>query len=184
MQTKLNRAVVALLVSSGFCMRAAERQPALLSVCELIEHRNEYNGKIVAVRAMLEGTDEGMWLRAFNDCKYKLITRGVTWPNAISLEYPKNNSKNQADHADFQVDWQVIHTVGLAIPPGFDPKTEVIIKTYVGLFQTYADLESRVSPAVPNALRLGFGHLGTAPARILLKTIKDVAAVRVSPDPK
>lgn len=61
---------------------------------------------------------------------------------------------------DFDVDREATYTVDTAIPPGFNPKTEQIIKTYLGLFQTYADLEKRVSPDKTHYLKLGFEHLG------------------------
>ena len=49
--------------------------------------------------------------------------------------------------------------------------------TYVGFFITYSDLEKRVSPDIPRAPRLGFGPAGLgAPAQLVIKTIKDVAA--------
>jgi len=148
----------------------------------LIVHRNEFDGKMVAVRGAVEGTDEGAWLRSSQNCKYKLVTRGITWPNVISLEYPNNESTNPADHVDFDVDWEAIYTVGVAVPKGFNRKIDQIVKTYVGLFQTYPDLDSRVSSDKGDALKAGFGHLGGAPARILVKTVRDVAAVRRAPE--
>jgi hypothetical protein len=172
------------LIGIGLCSAAlgtqvANHQIPVLSVCEVIEHRDEYNGKMVGVRGTLKGTDEGMWLTAAADCKYKLITKGFIWPNMVSLEYPNNGSKDPAEHTDFDVDWTAMNTVGIAIPKGFNPETDEIIKTYVGLFQTFADLESRFYSGGEHPLTFGFGHLGAAPARILVKTVKDVTAVRI-----
>ena len=177
MQT-LNCMILMGLTSVALCGQVVEREPRLLSVCELIAHRNEFNGKMVGVRGAVEGTDEGAWLRSPQNCKYKLVTRGITWPNVISLEYPNNESTDPADRVDFEVDWKAINTVGIAIPNGFNRKTDQIVKTYIGLFQTYSDLDSRVSSDKGDALKAGFGHLGGAPARILVKTVKDVAAIR------
>jgi hypothetical protein len=52
-----------------------------------------------------------------------------------------------------------------------------MVATYQGLFVTYLDLDRRVSPGVPGALRLGFGPLIGAPAQLLVKTVRDVAVV-------
>jgi hypothetical protein len=179
MQTLNSATVVSLLAVVSFG-QAVEHKPPLLSVCELIEHRNEYNGELVAVRATLEGTSEGMWLTAAKDCKYRLVTKGFTWPNAISLEYPNNNSDNPLDHADFDVDWKAVYTLGAVVPQGFNRETDEVVKTYVGLFQTYGDLENRVSSENSHAFKDGFGHLGGLPGRILVKTVRDVRAVRRS----
>ena len=170
------------MCSAALCAQVADHQIPVLSVCEVIEHRDEYNGKMVGIRGAVEATDEGIWLTAAADCKYKLVTKGFIWPDMVSLEYPNNSSKDPTEHTDFEVDWTAMNTVGIAIPKGFNPETDEIIKTYVGLFQTYADLGSHVFPEVPGGkywLKFGFGHLGAAPARILVKTVKDVTAVRI-----
>jgi hypothetical protein len=184
MQTLICMILLGLNSITLFGQVVARESPPLLSVCELLIHRNEFNGKMVSVRGAIEGTNEGAWLRSSQSCKYKLVTRGITWPNVISLEYPNNESPNPEDHANFDVDWNAINTVGVAIPNGFNRKTDQIVKTYVGLFQTYPDLDRRLSSDKGDALKSGFGHLGGAPARILVKTVKDAAAVHRPPDIK
>lgn len=148
-----------------------------MSVCDLIAHRSEYDQRMVVVRGAVQGGD-GAWLVASPDCDYKLITKGVTWRNIIFLTYPDNRSKVQADHADFPIDWQAIRrTEQQASRDGFDPKREHHVVTYIGLFITYRDLDNRVSPGVPGALKLGFGPLGEAPGQLLIKSLRDVAVV-------
>ena len=164
---------------SAQSVKDQKNRAAPLSVCELIAHRSDYNRRMVAVRGVVKGGGLGAWLAANRECVYTLVTRGVEWPNLIFLAYPDNSSQLESYHADFRVDWRAIRRVEEEVQGhAFNPDTDDTIETYEGLFLTYSDLERRVSPGVPGALRLGFGPLGEAPAQLLIKTVRDAVVVR------
>lgn len=182
MQTVNHRLTsVFLSILTSFAQTQAERTKPL-SVCELIERRVEYAGKMVAV----QGEAREGWLAASGDCSYKLITEGIEWPNVIYLDYPTPQSRNEASRANFRVHWKAIQAANDKVRrSGFDPRTDRLIITYVGRFVTYLDLDKRVSPGVPGALRLGFGPVGLgAPVQLLIKTIADVSIVHGETGPR
>jgi hypothetical protein len=156
------------------------RRESPLSICEVIAKRTEYNGRLIAIRGEISGGGHGAWLVPSSACEYKLVTKGVEWPIAIFLDYPNNKSPHEDRHAPFRVDWRMIQKAEETVQhAGFNPNTDRVIQTYVGLFVTYPDLEARISPGVPGALRLGFGPVGLgAPAELLIKTVSDATVVR------
>jgi hypothetical protein len=172
-------AISVVLSVTILCAQTAERYARPLSVCELVAHRIEYNGHLVAVRGEEKGGPHGDWLAPDSECQYKLITRGVEWSNFIFMTYPANRSPDVADHANFKVDWTAIKAADAQVRrAGFNPETDRLIETYAGRFVTYLDLENRVNPGIPGALKLGFGPVGLeAPARLVIKTVKDVVIV-------
>lgn len=180
MQTRYRCIIVNVVLSVGImCAQAAEKQTEQLSVCEVIAHRIEYNRKMVVVRGEVKAGGHGSWLLASSDCQYKLITRGVEWEKLIFLDYPDNESENETGHASFRVDLQAIQKAHEAVGrAGYNPETDRLIKTYIGLFVTYPDLDKRVNPGIPGALKLGFGPVGLeAPAQLLIKSVRDVVVV-------
>jgi hypothetical protein len=165
------------LIGLAFCGKAADSQVPL-SVCDLIVRRTELSGRMVTVRGAVAVGGHGVWLAASRDCAYKLMTRGVVWPNIVYLTYPDNQSRNPSDHAGFKVDWRAVHRAdNEAVKGGYDPKANHEVATYTGLFETYQDLDNRVTPNIPGAVRLGFGPLLGAPAELLIKSVKDVVIV-------
>lgn len=155
----------------------------ILSVCDLIANRNRYAGRIVLVRGIERG-GHGAWLVADPACQHELVTRGVKWPNIIYLAYPDNQSKIESYHAPFKVDWKSVERVQQEVErSGFDPDRDYVVKTFEGLLLTYSNLENRVTPGIPGALRLGFGPLGEAPAQLLIKRVKDPTVLHRGPRP-
>ena len=151
-----------------------------LSVCEVIAKRIEFNGQMVQVRGEVRFGGHGPYLVPSSVCPEKVVTRGVEWPNVIYLAYPISSSPNESDHAAFRVDWQTIRkTEGAVRRAKFNPDTDVLTETYAGLFVTYLDLEKRVNPGIPGALRLGFGPVGLeAPAQLLIQVVTDAVVIR------
>lgn len=55
-----------------------------LSACDVLENDPVVlNGRVISVRGIYEGTDDGAWLGG--DCRKRLVTDGVSWPNIISI---------------------------------------------------------------------------------------------------
>ena len=165
--------VLMLMTPHAWC--ADRRTP--LSVCELIAHRAEYNGRMVSVRGVVAGGEHGIWLEASRECSYQLVTRGVVWPNVINLVHPLNRSRDVYSHAPFKLDWKAVQRADAdALAAGYRAGVDVMVETIVGLFVTFPDLEKRVNPGIPGAFPLGFGPVGlSAPAQLVIKTVKDVS---------
>jgi len=177
--SRLALSLIVLKLSAG-----APQELTHLSVCEAISNRSAYSGRVVEVRGIVMAGGHGIYLAPSGNCEYKLVTRGVVWPNIINLVFPNNRSPDVYAHAPFEYDRQVIddadrRVLKMGYRAGLDTETA----TYEGLFVTYNDLEKRVSPGVPNAFRIGFGPVGLgAPAQLVIKTIKDVSVVKAVPE--
>src|ERR1700679_3073240 len=64
-----------------------ESQVPILTVCEILSQRMDYNGKLVSIRATIHSTDEGVWLDGKN-CP-GLVTGGeYAWPSMITAQTP------------------------------------------------------------------------------------------------
>jgi hypothetical protein len=173
--------IFTLALISSYASSAEDAAP--LSVCKLIARRYEFNGRIVEVRGKIVEGGHGIYLASAQECAHELVTRGVTWPNIINLEYPNNHSPDADSHAPFEADLKAFRVADAnAERMGYRHGIDTEIATYVGLFMTYPDLDRRVSPRVPDALRLGFGPAGLgAPAQVLIRTIKDVVVIKGQP---
>ena len=182
----MTKSLLACMFGFTVCGALPSYGQAPLSVCDLIVRRTELDGRMVTVRGIVGGGGHGTFLRAQRSCAYELITRGVAWPNVVALTYPDNRSKIPADHANFKVDWGAIRRAdNEAVRGGYDPKTNHEVATFIGLSITFSDLENRVTPGMPGALRLGFGpDLLGAPTQLLIKSINDVVIVKNGEDEK
>lgn len=173
--------LVAFLLLAGTMASAQTPEPGTppLSVCEALAKRTDFQRRMIKVRGEVRSGGHGAYLVPSAICSDKVVTRGVEWPNVIFLTYPNNASPSETDHASFRIDWRTIRKTQNAIRRApFNPDTDRIIETYTGLFETYLDLEKRVSPGVPGALRLGFGPVGLgAPAQLLIQAATDAAVV-------
>ena len=151
-----------------------------LSVCQVIAKRTNYNRRMVQIRGEVRSGGHGPYLVPSSVCSDRLVIRGVEWPNVIYLAYPTNASPDESDHAPFRIDWRTIRKTEEAVSRAkFNPDNDLLTETYAGLFVTYLDLENRVSPGFPDALRLGFGPVGLgAPAQLLIETVTDAVVVR------
>jgi hypothetical protein len=174
-------ATLALMAAVG----AAADGLSPLSVCEVIAKRIEYDRQILEVRGNVTAGGHGIYLEPSSKCSHELVTKGVVWPNIVNLIFPNNRSPLVDQHAPFELDQQALHAAETyAARVGYRPEVDVKVATYVGLFVTYPDLDSRVSPGVPGALRLGFGPAGLgAPAQLVIRTVKDVSIIRGGPRP-
>ena len=142
-------------------------QNSMLTVCEVLDHRLQYDGKTVVVFGRISLTTEGTWLT--EDCGAKLAIDGVEWGYDISLSYvaaqtiatarlaagfrwnrqkliaalpTKTDSTQWSDDADCQ------HRTGWSAVFGrFETKKG---------FDTFRDASGAMQ-------HIGFGHLGDLP---------------------
>lgn len=54
-------AIIPTLAADAQTGKPAEAPIPTFTVCEILSHRVEYNGKLVRIRASVLGTDEGAW---------------------------------------------------------------------------------------------------------------------------
>jgi len=176
-------ATLGLLSVVAALVQTSDPSPRVVSFCELLEHRVEYNGLIVKVRGEVKAGGHGPSLTAPSTCDYRLVTRAVTWPNVIFLTYPNNQSPVPEDHAGFRVDWKSIRSAEQSVRlSNFDLNTDHLFETYVGRFVTHPDLGSRVNPPSLGGTRLGFGPIGLdAPAQLVIESVSEVSIVHGKP---
>jgi hypothetical protein len=171
--------IASALLAAGLLAQTTGDRARPLSICDLIEHRTTYNRRLVAVRGEVKWGPHGDWLAPSPGCQYKLTTKGVEWPVVIALAYPNSQSSDPDDHASFSVDWAAIAKDKEELRrAGFNPDSDRLYRTYVGLFVTYPELANRVNPGLRDFERLGFGPLGLgAPAELLIKEVMDPVVV-------
>jgi len=166
----------------GFDDRAGTKsQPPVLSVCEAIARRDELADRIVSVRGIVRGTMEGAWLNEGENCGSALITNGYKWDMVIWLETLR--SVYEEKHADFAYDERAFEAVDREFKRKAHGKQDsTVVLTYTGLLYTYKDLSSHVIEYPNGRVRgFGFGHGGSAPVALLIKTVSDLQVLD-SPD--
>jgi len=146
---------------------AAAARPApsrVLNVCELLaDDPTRFNGKVVSVRGLLEGTDEGLWLS--DDCKSHLTTRGVTWGDEIWV--PEGAEDENAERSLLRFSK---HLDSLHLQLGRD----TIRVTIAGLIETRKSMDDALVQMPYGLSKFGFGHLSAAAAAIHVMSIRDV----------
>jgi hypothetical protein len=153
-----------------------------LTVCEVLAHAAQYDGKLIQIRARTEGTDEGWWFVG-DGCDGVFVTEGQIWPSAIAMgSAPEPHAPRSATYVhavDFEFDFgslsilqRKIELLRKNVPAGC---LEVI---YTGMFETRSDW-SKAKWIYPDGHSkfLGFGHLGEAPGQLVPKSGDDVRAI-------
>jgi hypothetical protein len=141
-----------------------------LSVCDILANPMKFNGQVVTIRGVSEGTDEGWWIGAGKTCSPQLTTSGYTWPSIIWVE--SVGGPQHAHGADFQTDQNAVSKVGHEVQRmRIDPKLDGIWLTFTGIFETREFTTKDVGKADGKWRAFGFGHLNSAPGELLLKTV-------------
>jgi len=102
-------------------------------------------------------------------CDLKLVTDGIEWPNAISIQ-TEDPAKGMDDSRSFQ---QMLDQRRAAREKG-DVRVTI---TMVGRFETFQMLRKYLLNGLFTGF--GFGHLATFPAQIHYKTLTDVVITTV-----
>jgi len=178
---------IALLAAASACRLAAsagagqadgEPKPQTLTVCQALSAPLKYDGQIVTIRGRSSGTDEGYWVSG-DDCPGVITTDGFVWPSAISLAMPTLPLPLRLHSVDFTYDWDARHRLDTKykrlrrrVPRA------CLVFTYTGLFETRTDWPTHKMVYANGTFNYaGFGHLGGAPAQLLLRSEDDVEAV-------
>jgi hypothetical protein len=162
-----------LAVALFVCGLVAQRpdNSRLLTVCELLTSPDKYNGKMVTVRAIVKGTDEGAWLSDLK-CPATFRTGSLSWPWAIALASRTQAMKPPDFSFDEQADQQIRQKL---LQMNQNNRPIRIWLTYIGRFETHTDLAHAVVRDSNGVVQpAGFGHLNWAPAQLVVKTEKDL----------
>jgi hypothetical protein len=132
-----------------------------LTVCEVLQRGSEFNHKLVAIRGIQMGTDEGAWLDGKGCQGIRTVgrTQAIIW-----LE----TAANRRVAAGFEpVDLaRSAQRINAEISKAhYDRRRDQLHLTYVGLFQMADSEETRGE---------GFGHLNSAIAALIVKDVMDV----------
>jgi hypothetical protein len=162
--------LVALVIPAG-----ANAQNSAHSVCDVLDHRMQYDGKPVIVFGRAAHTMEGSWLS--DDCSGKLLIGGETWGYDIWLAYSGTNEP-PAPNLPEGLRWNHEELMAL-IPlmknpnkydllddPNCDRRPEWM--AVFGRFETQK-VFSRLTYASGETRNIGFGHLGGSPGQLIFR---------------
>jgi hypothetical protein len=163
------------LSEKGLCEEPRiSKEPALLTVCDVLGQRHQYHGKVVVIVGVRASTDEGQWLFD-KSCSRQVTTQGFNWGNDISLEWAPTIAPDPSG-------WPVIDETELG------RKLELVkqrnklrefrhgnldfsdrwVAAY-GRFESPADLKPPKGKGVKREWGNGYGHLGGSPAQLLIR---------------
>lgn len=140
------------------------------SVCEVLQKLDSLNGKVIAVRGIVSG-GQGTFL--IDRCQSKLTVKGFTWPDAIWLEFPR-------DDTPFEADLDAYFRIREAIKHLRQHKDDQVMITVVGLLEA-KDLDKVTGlNSLGKPIGFGFGAGNLAPAQLVVKTEMNPSVVRKS----
>jgi hypothetical protein len=147
----------------------------ILTVCEILSNPLQYDGKLIRIRDVIRGTDEGSWFVG-DQCLDLFVTEGHAWPSLISLAVPGNPL--QLHSVDFKYDFASQNR--LTSKYGQLKRRvsgDCIAWTYTGVFETRKNWAGAEAKTIDPLRLRGFGHLNAAPGQLLLKSADDVTAI-------
>jgi hypothetical protein len=149
----------------------------VLTVCEILSMPSSYDGKLVTIRERVSNTDEGAWLEGIK-CPGVFVTDGVVWPRSIWLQY-SDSRVTRLHQPDFSKEL-ILRSEYIAERKYVQLKRRVpdrcIVWTYTGMFETKQNWSSaKVTYHDGTSRFIGFGHLGDAPAQLLIRTVDAVS---------
>jgi hypothetical protein len=177
--------IVCLLLSSAQFIAALQQtrikslQPPkdeipTLTVCEVLSHPSEYDGKIVRIRDRVFGTDEGAGFIG-ESCPGIYVTDGKIWPSQIAWTMPTDLTFI-LHKVDFQFDWQS----GKALNKKYRALRKRVPDrcleyTYTGMFESWSKQTAKKIDLKGRQYEIpGFGHLNESPAQLVLKSADDI----------
>jgi hypothetical protein len=157
-------------------MYAENMEIKVADVCDLFRDPVRWNGVMIQVRSPIErgAAEDGPWLTG-GHCDAGIVVKGEKFPNLIYIQDPRNR-KLCLHPVEFKRD-QPSADAFSAILQSVDPTKEYVWATVIGLFETRSPLGELIQQKRPWRYN-GFGHLGGAPAQIIVKTMTDM---RITP---
>lgn len=130
------------------------------SVCHILQNLNDYAGQMVSLRAKIE-SDVDDWLAAEKDCRADIQVGARKFRNVIALAWPSD---------------PVLAMEKREVPFPIDRASNRLLKTALERphVRIYATVEGLVVTREPAYAAVGFGHMGIAPAQIVVKRISGI----------
>jgi hypothetical protein len=178
--------VIGSLLIWGFGFPVALQAPSppdgtVIEICDILRDPVSFNGKEVAIRGVFRDTDEGAWL--VGECPVPLSTGGYVWNSHIYLISPR--SKFVLRSVEYSEDSAAFEVLASRLKDRKDPIRDKAIVTVFGKIETREDLEAQVYRDRDGRVRpAGFGHMGGAPAQLVLKTVRDISVVPFAQRPR
>jgi len=169
------------VIGALLCLTSVGETARQYSVCDVLANLEKLNGEIVIVQGRLT-FGQGVWLEG-EKCAYvfKVGERifdnimAVEWPDSLIVEYElKGKTLFPLDREGARL----VETASLA-----DRSKKEFSATIEGMIVTRLPLTRlvhRKSPSTP----LGYGHLGIAPAMIVVKKVIDLKVLEKPADQK
>jgi hypothetical protein len=173
----------ALTVAVGSASAEQSSGATLLTatVCEVLAHPLKYDGHVIQISGRVAGTDEGAWLLGDNCPGVLVSNKNHVWPSTIFLATPSATTlgRTRLHSVDFDFDFDSERKENQKYKELRRRTADRCIQwVYTGLFETRADW-SKAEVKYPNGTTrvIGFGHLGEAPAQLILKSADNVSPI-------
>ena len=135
-------------------------------MCDIINNRSFYNGKVVAVIGRWSPTDEEFWL--VDDCAKEIKTGDYVWDNMVSLEYDPSSPTAFPDK--MKLDKIVVKKKIAEMKSRMKPtKDKIQWAVAYGRVETQEELQTAYAGDGKSLFPAGYGHLNAAPAQVIYK---------------
>jgi len=150
-------------------------QPRVYTVCEVLARLEEFSCRKVRVKARIV-SDTDSWLDG-ESCPKIVRVAGISFGSKIALRWP--DSLLVGCNVDFACDRESYGKVYTAInsAEGRNGRIDVLLDGVVETRRPPYALLSR------NGARIGFGHLGSAAAQVIVKRVIELK-ITAQPTPK
>jgi hypothetical protein len=158
-----------LLAIIGAC-NAQSEEAVRVSICDLLADPVAWNGKMIEVRAQVIDSNN-FWIMG-TECPTRIHAKGTVFIAGFVFGDPQSKNTN-AHKVDFRWDLSNLDRLNAALARVKETK-EQVLATLLGMFETRVPIENLIDEKAPYKFR-GFGHMGSAPGQILIKSLKEVS---------
>ena len=146
----------------------------LVSVCQVFTDPQAFDGKMIRLRGVAAGTDEGGFLISPQHCPTVYVTGDHKWPLWVALTAPDSGQRLHKPVFVYDSHSEEILLNKYRMLQKRYPD-RCLLSTDAGLFETRSDWsKSRAVYTNGSSRYLGFGNQNIAPAQLLLKGYVDV----------
>lgn len=143
-----------------------EKPIEIVTVCEVINNRSFYNGKVLAVVGSYYGGYHGRWLS--DECTNQIRTGNHVWDNSIWMEYDSSSKTSFPNGVKF--DDSIVKKKIAEMKQRLKPSDEKVQWAIVfGQIETKEELEIGYALDGKSINPFGYGHLNESPAQIVFK---------------
>ena len=142
-----------------------------VAVCAVLRNPVRWNGKMIEVAGpIISPPEDSFWVMGVG-CDGVLEIKGTKFPSGFVFEDPSNN-RTHYHIVNFSWDRQSKDELDSFVREARRTKQRVIA-TVVGLFETLDPIDGLINNDAPVKYQ-GFGHMGGAPAQIIVRTVKNL----------